>query len=319
MGFRKIMTKIGIIGSGQWAFALSKVLNKNQIIIKCRNLRKTKKKFLQSQRQIVTDDFGLLQDCEYIFLSIPSQSVRENLKILKNKTKNLRSTFIICCKGVEKNSNKLISEILFEFFPNSSFAILSGPNFSSEVIKGLPTAAVLSSQKKEVLIKTSKIISQERFRTYFNKDIIGTQIGGAMKNIIAIASGLIIGKNLGNNAKAAIITRGLSETVQLGLKMGAKKNTFYGLSGIGDLTLTCSSLKSRNAKLGYCLAKGGKISILKKNAVVEGLDSCESICQLGLRYDVELPICNSVKKIIYGENVKKIATSLLSRPLQYEK
>ena len=208
-----------------------------------------------------------------------------------------------------------MSEVLEEFFPKSDFGILSGPNFSSEVIKGLPTATVISSRSSDLLNFASKIISQDRFRTYFNNDVIGTQIGGAMKNVIAIASGFILGNGLGNNANASIITRGLSEMIELGLKMGAKKNTFYGLSGIGDLTLTCSSLKSRNTKLGYLLAKKKK----KTNAVFEGMESCDSICSLGKKFDVELPICNSVKKILSGKSFNEITKMLLSRPLQYEK
>ena len=139
-----------------------------------------------------------------------------------------------------------------------------------------------------------------------------------MKNVIAIACGLIKGKNLGENAKAAIITRGISEIVKLGLKMGAKRNTFYGLSGIGDLTLTCSSLKSRNTKLGFEVAKGAKLAEFKKNYVLEGVESCESICNLGKIYKVELPLCNSVKKIINGVEVNSIISNLLSRPLQFE-
>ena len=209
-----------------------------------------------------------------------------------------------------------MSEVLKEFFPKNDFAILSGPNFSFEVIKGLPTASVISSKNSNFLKFISGLIVQDKFRTYFNNDIVGTQIGGAMKNVIAIASGFIIGKGLGLNANASIITRGLSEIVELGTKMGARKNTFYGLSGIGDLTLTCSSLKSRNTKLGYLLAKKKKKVL---NEVVEGMESCESICMLGKKYSIELPICNSVKKILNGKSVDKIMTSLLSRPLQFEK
>ena len=209
-----------------------------------------------------------------------------------------------------------MSEVLTEFFPKNDFAILSGPNFSFEVIKGLPTATVISSKNSNLSKYISKIMVQEKFRTYFNNDIIGTQIGGAMKNVIAIASGFIIGKGLGLNANASIITRGLSEIIDLGIKMGAKKKTFYGLSGIGDLSLTCSSLKSRNTKLGYLLAKSKKgIS----GEVIEGMESCESVCALGKKFNVELPICNSVKKILSGHTVEKIMSNLLSRPLQFEK
>ena len=139
-------------------------------------------------------------------------------------------------------------------YPKSRIVILSGPNFSSELIGNKPSATVLSSLNKKSLLEVSELFSLEKLRVYFNNDIIGTQLGGAMKNVIAIACGFAKGKNLGENAKAAIITRGISEIVKLGVKMGAKRKTFYGLSGIGDLTLTCSSLKSRNTKFGYDLA-----------------------------------------------------------------
>ena len=216
---------------------------------------------------------------------------------------------------VLKKTNKLMSEVLEDFFPKAHYAILSGPNFASEVIKGLPSASVLSSTRNVLLKEISKIIYQERFRIYFNNDVVGTQLGGAMKNVIAIANGIIIGCGFGHNAGAAIITRGLAEIIELGLKMGAQKNTFYGLSGLGDLTLTCSSLKSRNTMLGYLLAKGKE----KTDQLFEGLESCQSICKLGKKFNVELPISNAVRKILDGSEINKIVNDMLSRPLQFEK
>ena len=211
-----------------------------------------------------------------------------------------------------------MSEVVLDIFPKSRIVVLSGPNFSSELIKNKPSATVLSSLNKKSLLEVSELFSLEKLRVYFNSDIIGTQLGGAMKNVIAIACGFAKGKNLGENAKAAIITRGISEIVKLGVKMGAKRKTFYGLSGIGDLTLTCSSLKSRNTKFGYDLAKGGKLNNLKGGCTIEGFESCESICKLGQKYEVELPLCNSVKKLINGANPKLVISNLLSRPLQFE-
>ena len=313
MEFRGFMINVGIIGSGSWSLALSKILINADITIKARDIEKAKKKFSQSKKLSIINSFKSLENNEVIFLANPSQSMRSVLEKVPKRTK---AKFVICSKGVEKKTNMLMSEILQKFFPNNNFAILSGPNFSFEVIKGLPTASVISSENASLAKYLSKIIVQEKFRTYFNKDIIGTQIGGAMKNVIAIASGFIIGKGLGLNANASIVTRGLSEMIQLGIRMGAKKNTFYGLSGIGDLSLTCSSLKSRNTKLGYLLAKKKKkIS----GQVIEGMESCESICKLAERHKVELPICNSVMRILSGHNVDKIIASLLSRPLQFEK
>ena len=218
---------------------------------------------------------------------------------------------------LERKTLKLMSEVVSEIFPNSMISVLSGPNFSSELIKKKPSASVLSSKNRSVLKEISDLIIQEKFRTYFNNDIIGTQIGGAMKNIIAIACGYIAGCGLGENAKAAIITRGLSEIIDLGIEMGAKRNTFYGLSGIGDLTLSCSSLKSRNAKFGYNLAKSKDHP--HTNILLEGIESCESICALGEKLNVDLPISKSVKSIINGGNANKIICELLSRPLQFEK
>ena len=313
MELRKFMIKIGIIGSGNWSLALSKVLISSEVTIKARNIDKAKKKFPKNKKFFIIDNFEILKDFDVLFLANPSQSLRG---ILNEIPKNTKTKFVICSKGIEKRTNKLMSEVLTEFFPKNDFAILSGPNFSFEVIKGLPTATVISSKNSNLSKDISKIMVQEKFRTYFNNDIIGTQIGGAMKNVIAIASGFIIGKGLGLNANASIITRGLSEIIDLGIKMGAKKKTFYGLSGIGDLSLTCSSLKSRNTKLGYLLAKRKKgIS----GEVIEGMESCESVCALGKKFNVELPICNSVKKILSGHTVEKIMSNLLSRPLQFEK
>jgi glycerol-3-phosphate dehydrogenase (NAD(P)+) len=307
------MLKVGIIGSGSWALAISRVLKNVQIIIKARNLEKATTSFSKEKKKLfITDNFSDLKDSQFIFLANPSQTVRENLNKLSFDS---NAQFIICCKGVEKKTNKLMSEVVEDFFPEAHYAILSGPNFASEVIKGLPSASVLSSTRNVLLKEISKIIYQERFRIYFNNDVIGTQLGGAMKNVIAIANGIIIGCGFGHNAGAAIITRGLAEIIELGLKMGAQKNTFYGLSGLGDLTLTCSSLKSRNTMLGYLLAKGKE----KTDQLFEGLESCQSICKLGKKFNVELPISNAVRKILDGSEINKIVNDMLSRPLQFEK
>jgi len=309
------MSNISIIGSGSWAEALTKIIVNQKILIKCRKVKSLKNKF-KSSKIILTSDFEDLKNSNIIFLAIPSQTMRENILKLKNVPYKKNPIFVVCSKGVEKKTNKLMSQVIMDFFPSSKVAILSGPNFSSELIKKKPSASVLASSNKIILKEIAKYFSQDKFRIYFNDDIIGTQIGGTMKNIIAIACGYIQGCGLGENAKAAIITRGLSEIIELGLKMGAKKKTFYGLSGIGDLVLSCSSLKSRNAKFGYRLAKTGE---LPQNILLEGLESCDSICELGKKFKVELPICLSVKSIINGQKLEKIIFNLLSRPIQFEK
>ena len=311
----QFMKKVSIIGSGSWALALTTVFLDKKVTLKYRK-NVDKEKF--GKKIKFTKKFENLSESDFIFLAIPSQSVRQNLIELKQKAKNNNSVFIICSKGVEKRTCKLMSEVIFDIFPKNKVVILSGPNFSSELIAKKPSASVLSALNEKTLKDVSMLLLQKRLRIYFNNDIIGTQLGGAMKNVIAIACGFIKGKALGENAKAAIITRGISEIVKLGLNMGAKRKTFYGLSGIGDLTLTCSSLKSRNTKLGYDLARGKKIIKLKKYCTLEGVESCESICDLGKKYKVELPLCNSVKKIINGFDSNVIIEKLLSRPLQFE-
>ena len=310
------MRKISIIGSGSWAQALTKVIAKREILVKYR--KSVNKSKFTSKTIKFTNHFKDLGKSYFIFLAIPSQSIRQNLIELKNKTNFNNPVFVICSKGVEQRTDQLMSEVVLDVYPKSRIVILSGPNFSSELIGNKPSATVLSSLNKKSLLEVSELFSLEKLRIYFNNDIIGTQLGGAMKNVIAIACGFAKGKNLGENAKAAIITRGISEIVKLGVKMGAKRKTFYGLSGIGDLTLTCSSLKSRNTKFGYDLAKGGKLNNLKADCTLEGFESCESICKLGQKYEVELPLCNSVKKLINGANPKLVISNLLSRPLQFE-
>ena len=310
------MRKISIIGSGSWAQALTKVFVNREILVKYR--KSVNKSKFTSKTISFTNHFKDLGKSYFIFLAIPSQSIRQNLVELRNKTNFYNPVFIICSKGVEQRTDQLMSEVVLDIFPKSRIVVLSGPNFSSELIKNKPSATVLSSLNKKSLLEVSELFSLEKLRVYFNSDIIGTQLGGAMKNVIAIACGFAKGKNLGENAKAAIITRGISEIVKLGVRMGAKRKTFYGLSGIGDLTLTCSSLKSRNTKFGYDLAKGGKLNNLKADCTLEGFESCESICKLGQKYEVELPLCNSVKKLINGANPKLVISNLLSRPLQFE-
>ena len=195
MGSSDTMLKVSIIGSGKWSYALSKILTNVNILVKARDIKKAQKIFHENDQISITKSFSDLTNCDLIFLANPSQTVRQNLEILKSKSTKLNSKFVICCKGVEKKTNKLVSQVIEEFFPENEFAVLSGPNFSSEVIRGLPTASVLSSKNEKLVELISNIILQDKFRTYFNTDIVGTQIGGAMKNIIAIAAHLALARS----------------------------------------------------------------------------------------------------------------------------
>ncbi len=321
---------IGIIGNGSWGIALSIALNfsKCNVTIFVNSvksydeLNQGKSRYLLNQalpKEIkLTTKISGLKNSSLIFIVTPSQMVRKNLL---NFIQNISSkkTFILCSKGIENKSNKLMSEVFLDIYPNLEPIVLSGPNFSDEVSKNLPTAFVLSSTNREIIKKVGKSISNKNFRPYFNTDIIGTQIGGSMKNIIAIACGIVTGKKLGENAKSSIMTRGFKEMIALGKRLGAEEKTFMGLSGLGDLNLTCNSIKSRNMLLGYKLGSGLELSeIDSQKNLNEGVASCKAICNLAKMNEVELPICNAVKEVLDGESISNVIYNLLSRPLQFE-
>lgn len=323
--------KIGIIGSGSWGLALALAMHRSKVkisvLVKSKSYFKTLNKYQKSHylpsisipNSIkFTLNYNDLRDSKYIFLVTPSQSIRGILEKLKlNKVSN--NELVICSKGIEQTTGKLLSEVTKEIFPNTDPIILSGPNLALEVAKGLPTAFVLSCKSSKKIKKLGKLISTENFRPYFNNDLIGTQIGGSVKNIIAIACGIVVGRQLGENARASILTRGLKEIIFLGKYLGAKRKTFHGLSGFGDLNLSCSSMKSRNMKFGYFLGKGNNIKLAtKKVHLTEGVYSTKAICLIGEKLSIELPICMAVNNILMGRSIDKEILSLLSRPLKFE-
>ncbi len=326
-----IKKKIGIIGTGSWGLSLSLALSRNDLNIllwfkseeRFNEIKLKKESKLLSGIKIpkkihLTTKIKELDSCEYIFLVTPSQLIRKNLEFLKILELS-KKKIVICSKGIENETNKLMSEVVNEIYPNVKVIIFSGPNFAIEVANNLPTAYVLSSEHPKVAKKLGILIAGKNFRPYFNKDIIGTQIGGSLKNVIAIACGIVLGKGLGENAKASVMTRGLAEITELGKKMGAKDNTFRGLSGLGDLNLSCNSLKSRNMLFGYKLGKGStKAELIEKNILSEGVNSCEAICELGIINNVNLPICNAVKEVLDGKSISNVILNLLARPLQFE-
>ena len=324
--------KIGIIGSGSWGLALSLAISRSSsdvtiwinskkklIELNEKRLSNYLPKIKIPEKIKLVNDLNSVVESDYIFLVTPSQKLRENLELIKQK-KVVSKKFVICSKGIEKQTNKLMTEIVAELLPESSTIVLSGPNFANEVAKNLPTAFVLSSVNTVDLNSLGELISSKNFRPYFNNDVIGTQIGGSLKNVIAIACGIVMGKELGENARASILTRGLREITALGMKLGAKEETFKGLSGLGDLNLSCNSLKSRNMMLGYQLGKGKPIqTLVEDNILNEGINSCASICEIGELNKVNLPICNAVKEVLEGNSISNIISDLLSRPLQFEK
>ena len=319
---------IGILGSGAWGTALSCMLSeKNDKIIIWSNEKQTaqqinnlriNKVYLPNIRipknVIATNNLEDLKLCKFIFICVPSQFIKKIITKFK-KFWNKDMMFINCSKGIEHSSNLIISDVIKKIFPKSKIAILSGPSFAIEVAKKKPTAITIAAKNQNYAKKLALILNSKNFRCYYTNDIIGVQFGGIIKNILAIASGIIESQKLGSSANAALITRGLAEMKRIGLAYGAKENTFYGLSGLGDLMLTCNSKLSRNFATGLLLGKGKKINEIKKlKTISEGVINSKTIFKLSKKKKIEMPVCESIYKILYKKNkIKEMIKKILSR------
>ncbi len=329
----KTKTKIGIIGAGAWGTALSNILAKNQNVILwakeknvCDNINKNheNKRFLPkiklSKKINCTTEINDISDCDILFLVIPVQYISSILGKLKNSI-NTKTIFVCCSKGLEMSSLKLPSQIVSSIFPKNKVAIISGPNFAAEIAKGLPAATVVASKNEEVSKKIANLIKSPTLRPYLSSDIIGSQIAGALKNIYAIASGIVVGKKYGENAVASIISRSFAEITTVAKSMDAKKSTLAGLSGMGDLFLTCSSKESRNFSLGIDLAKGKTLNeiIQKKFSIAEGAFTVRALKKLADKEKLDLPINEAVYRVLYRKkNIDSAIQELLNRPITKE-
>ena len=324
---------IGILGTGAWGTALSCILSKknDKVIIWSKekktaqqiNNYKINKIYLPNTKipknVMATNNLEDLRLCKFIFICVPSQFIGEIIIKFKDFY-NKDTIFINCSKGIENKSNLLISDVVEKILPKSKIAILSGPSFAIEVAKKKPTAVTIASKNKIYAKKLALLINSRNFRCYYTNDIIGVQFGGVIKNILAIASGIIESKKLGLNAKAALITRGLAEMKRIGLAYGAKESTFYGLSGLGDLMLTCNSKLSRNFATGLLIGKGKKINeISKLKTISEGVINSKTIFKLSKKKKIEMPVCEAVYKILYKKKKIQITIEkILSRDIKKE-
>jgi len=327
--------KIAIIGGGAWgtALAIKIAANGNDVSLWCRNpelaLRINKSRENKSYLSGIklpkninaVSDFADISSAEAIFLCIPAQHMREQMSDVRCRVSE-NVPLVICSKGIEEKSLKLMSEVVREIFQKNPIAILSGPNFASEIAAGLPAAATLACKNKKIGKEIAQILASNVFRIYQSTDIIGAEVGGAVKNVIAIACGIAMGKDYGENARAALITRGLAETTRLAAKLGGKTETLMGLAGIGDLVLTCSSTKSRNMSLGYELGKGGNLVKILKNRghkVTEGVASSRSVALLAKKLKLEMPISAAVYAILHeGAGIDETIAGLLNRKTREE-
>lgn len=328
------MLTISVLGSGSFGCAIASVYNKLDFNVtmwsysdeEAREIKVNheNKKCLPGisidSKINITSDIQDVFDSDIIFIAVPSFAVRSTLSLLKDK---IRPEVILVClsKGFEESTLKLFSDVIKEILPINKFVILSGPSHAEEIAKEMTTTLVAASENINIAAYIQKIFSTSFIRIYTNIDIIGVQIGAALKNIIALVIGICDGMKLGDNAKAALMTRGLSEISRLGRAAGARPETFSGLSGLGDLIVTCTSLHSRNKRAGILIGQGldAKSAIAKIGMTVEGYNCAKCAYDLGLKYNLELPIINEVYNILYkNKDSQKAFEDLFSRPYKFE-
>lgn len=295
------MANIAVIGAGKWGQALHFALSQKQECLITSRTKRDIKNFVDLKEAL---------SCQYLVIAIPAQQIKKwlqgNFKYIKNQK------ILVASKGIEASSGEFLNEIYADFVPEDSIGFISGPSFAAEVIKGLPCALVLNAKSKKVYDKFMPYFP-DFIKVYYSADVIGAEIAGAYKNVLAIASGICEGLNLGNNARASLISRGLVEMQRFGKRFGAKKSSFIGLSGAGDLFLTASSTLSRNYRVGLGLAKNKKLEdiLTELGEVAEGVKTADAIYKLSQEYSIYTPIATEVKLILDGKNPKDSLKDLL--------
>ncbi len=324
---------IAIIGSGSWGVALAIHLEKLGNNIKIWSFDEEEKRLINEERKckflpntILGDNIKcytefeeVIKDAEFILHVTPSKFTRNIFKQYKKYVGN--KPVIICSKGFEKDTLKTLDEVILEEMPSARVGVLSGPSHAEEVSLGMTTVLVIASKDEEIKNKLQETFMCEEMRIYTSDDVKGVELGGALKNIIAFCSGVASGIGLGDNTFAALITRGLCEISRLGVKLGGEKDTFYGLSGLGDLVVTCLSEHSRNRKAGYLIGQGKSLEETKKEVgmVIESIDNIDVAYELCKLHKIEMPIVETVYKVIY-ENLspKDAVIELMTRDKKCE-
>lgn len=330
--------KISVLGAGGWGTTLSVLLNENGYEVSlweynpeyARTLSEYRENFYYLPKVKIPKSIHITNDLEaalykknLVIISTPTQFIRSSLSSLANydfKNKLLLSV----SKGIEDKTFMLVSDIILDLFKKAdrrNILSLSGPSHAEEVSRKIPTAVVCAAEDIAKAKSIQRIFSNEYFRVYTNGDLTGTEVAGALKNVIAIAAGMSDGAGYGDNTKAAIMTRGINEIMRLGLELKAKRETFFGLSGIGDLIVTCSSKHSRNRYVGEQIGKGRKLkSVLKEmKMIAEGVSTTKSAYELSRKLNIELPITHQVYNILFRNKDPHTATkSLMKRNLKEE-
>jgi len=321
---------IAILGCGSWGTALAVMLSERHNVklweydkkqVQIISQKRVNQKFLPDviipDNVFISNDIDkVLLNTEIVIFAIPSHTIRSTAKEAKSLLKD--KIIVSASKGLEENSMKRISEIIYEETNNKNIFVISGPSLAKEVSRKHPTTVVIASLKndKKLMEYLQRIFITEYFRVYTNEDIIGVELGGSLKNIIAIAAGISDGMGFGANTKSALLTRGLAEIVRLGVKLKAKKETFFGLAGIGDLVTTCTSEYSRNRYVGERLGKGENINEILKNMIMvaEGVKTTYAAYHLAKKFNLYIPIITEVYNVLYNnKNAKESVYSLMVR------
>jgi glycerol-3-phosphate dehydrogenase (NAD(P)+) len=325
----------GVIGGGAWGTALAQVCARAGLtvtlqareaeVVEAINARNENPIFLPGVALDpvidATTELADLSPCDFILAVAPAQHLRSTLAALAPHVR-VGVPILLCAKGVEQGTLCLMTEVLAQAIPDAAPAVLSGPSFAGEVARGLPTAVTLACPDEDLGRALAEAIATPTFRPYLAPDMIGAEAGGAIKNVLAIACGIVEGKGLGRSAHAALITRGFAEMTRVAEALGGQAETVAGLCGLGDLVLTCSSPQSRNMSVGLALGGGQTIeqALAGKLTVAEGVASAPAVRALARRLGVETPICEAVAAILAGEvGVDEAILGLLSRPLKSER
>jgi glycerol-3-phosphate dehydrogenase (NAD(P)+) len=329
------MARIAIIGGGAWGTALACVARRagheatlwvrEQEVVDAINAGEGNPIFLPDIElepgiAATSDMAAALNGADAVLLVAPSQFLRVVATSMRPHLES-GTPVVLCAKGIEHDTLALMTEAAAAALPDSPIAVLSGPTFAREVAQGLPTAVTLACADVALGEKLVELIGIPLFRPYLSDDPVGAEIGGAVKNVLAIACGIVTGKKLGDNTRAALITRGLAEMARLGVAKGGKPETLMGLSGLGDLTLTCNGPQSRNMSLGIALGEGRALTdvLAERKSIAEGVFSAASVVALAAKLGVEMPICAAVDQVInHGADIEREIAGLLSRPFRAE-
>ncbi len=328
--------KIAVIGLGCWGLVLTKLLTNNfETVYGWSRKEDLSKELLETGKTHVPFEVSLdekvkitsnmkeaIENADVILLVVSTSAIRPVCKQLKEAGIKDNQILVNTSKGLELPSLKRMSEVIKDELPNQKFAVLSGPTLAKEVLMGYPTAASVASDDIETAKSVQKMLTvKDKFRLYTNTDMIGVELGGSLKNVIAIAAGFLDEMNFGDNSKGALLARGMAEIARVAIQLGANPSTMWGLSGMGDLIATCSSHLSRNNTVGRLLAQGKKIDdiLADLGSVAEGVKTSRAVCELAEKLNIEVPISNAIYKAVYSkENSKEIFLSLMNRELKGE-